>query len=115
MNLADASILNKMSPFYLVLFSFLLLKERVTPRQVLIMALAFLGSLLVVKPSPSNLVLFPALISALSGILNGAALAGLRGATMRGVPKTLIIFLYSVFSTVVVFPLVLIDFQWPTG
>ncbi len=34
--LADASMLNKMSPFFAVLFSFLILKEKVAPAQVFI-------------------------------------------------------------------------------
>lgn len=43
--LADASMLNKMSPFFAVIFSFLILKEKVTVPQALFVAGAFLGSL----------------------------------------------------------------------
>lgn len=113
LNLSDASILNKMSPFYAVLFSFLILRERVSPRQVVVMVLAFFGSLLVVKPSPSNLSLVPGLIAAFGGLATGAAMTGLRGAAMRGVPRPLIIFCYSVFSTAIVIPLMLPGFRMP--
>ncbi len=44
--LSDASMLNKMSPFFAVLFSFLFLKERCTPVQVFGVTGAFIGSLL---------------------------------------------------------------------
>ena len=35
LNLADASMLNKLSPFFVILFSFLFLKEKVTPTQTI--------------------------------------------------------------------------------
>lgn len=57
--LADASILNKMSPFFTVLFSWLILKEKVMPIQLSLIFGAFLGSIFVVKPTFSNLALVP--------------------------------------------------------
>ena len=48
--LADASILNKMSPFFTVLFSWLILKEKVMPIQLSLIFGAFLGSIFVAKP-----------------------------------------------------------------
>ena len=47
---ADASILNKLSPFFAIIFSFLLLKEKITPTQGACVFLAFIGCLFVVKP-----------------------------------------------------------------
>ena len=46
---ADASILNKLSPFFAIIFSFLLLKEKIRPAQAACVALAFIGCLFVVK------------------------------------------------------------------
>ena len=43
--LSDASMLNKMSPFFVILFSFLILKEKLTPIQVTAVCGAFIGSL----------------------------------------------------------------------
>ena len=60
--LADASILNKMSPFFTVLFSWLILKEKVMPIQLSLIFGAFLGSIFVVKPTFSNLALVPSLL-----------------------------------------------------
>ena len=48
--LSDASMLNKLSPFFSILFSFLFLKERVKPVQVLGILAAFGGALLIIKP-----------------------------------------------------------------
>ena len=51
---ADASILNKLSPFFAIIFSFLLLKEKIRPAQAACVALAFIGCLFVVKPGFQN-------------------------------------------------------------
>ena len=47
--LSDASMLNKMSPFFVIIFSFLLLKEKMTPAQGLAVTGAFIGSLFVIN------------------------------------------------------------------
>ena len=44
--LSDASMLNKMSPFFVILFSFLLLKEKLKPAQAIAIFVAFIGSCL---------------------------------------------------------------------
>lgn len=59
---ADASILNKLSPFFAIIFSFLILKEKITPVQGACVFLAFIGCLFVVKPGFQNTALIPALI-----------------------------------------------------
>ena len=69
--LADASMLNKMSPFFAVLFSFLILKEKVAPAQVFIILGAFFGSMFVVKPTFLNLAFIPSLIGLAGGICAG--------------------------------------------
>ena len=63
--LSDASILNKMSPFFAILFSLIFLRELLSGTQILIVLGAFLGSLLVIKPTFSNADLFPSLIGLL--------------------------------------------------
>jgi len=60
--LADASMLNKMSPFFAVIFSYFLLKEKITVPQGLFVIGAFVGSLFVIKPTFSNMDLLPSLI-----------------------------------------------------
>lgn len=56
---ADASILNKLSPFFAIIFSFLLLKEKIKPAQAMCVILAFVGCLFVVKPGFENVHLIP--------------------------------------------------------
>ena len=76
--LSDASILNKMSPFFVILCSWLILKEKLTWQQGMIVLGAFVGSLFVIKPSFSNAALFPSLIGLLGGLGAGVAYAMVR-------------------------------------
>ena len=48
--LSDASILNKLSPFFAILFSYFILKEKLNLVQGSAVAAAFCGAILVVKP-----------------------------------------------------------------
>lgn len=114
LNLADANMLNKMSPFFAVVFSSLLLGEKMSPKQLLIVLGAFAGSLLIIKPSPSNLQLFPALVGALGGMGAGAAYTCVRGATTHGAPRTFVVFFFSAFSTITMLPLALLGFSLPS-
>ena len=57
--LSDASMLNKMSPFFVIIFFVLLLKEKMTPAQGLAVTGAFIGSLFVIKPTFTNMALVP--------------------------------------------------------
>ncbi len=71
--LSDASMLNKMSPFFAVLCSYFVLKEKVDIPQGLCVAGAFLGSLLVIKPTFSNMALVPSLAGLVGGLGAGIA------------------------------------------
>lgn len=109
--LADASMLNKMSPFFAVLFSFLILKERVTAVQTLIMAGAFAGSMFVVKPTFANMDLFPSLLGLLGGVCAGAAYTMVRKLGAMGVKGAFIVFFFSAFSCLAVLPWLVFDYH----
>lgn len=112
--LADASMLNKMSPFFVVIFSFLLLKEKVTITQTLLVIGAFCGSLFVVKPTVSNLDLVPSLIGLLGGLGAGAAYTMVRKLGTIGVKGPFIVFFFSTFSCVVTLPWLIFDYHTMT-
>lgn len=113
-NLADANMLNKMSPFFAVIFSSLLLGEKMSAKQMLIVLGAFAGSLLIIKPSPSNLLLGPAIVGAIGGMGAGAAYSCIRGATTHGAARTYVVFFFSAFSALAMLPLALLDFSMPS-
>lgn len=101
--LSDASMLNKMSPFFVVVFSFLLLREPTRPLQILAVVGAFLSSLLIIKPGFS-MDTFPAVIGFIGGMGAGAAYTMVRFLGKREENNALIVFYFSAFSTLVTFP-----------
>lgn len=107
LNLSDAAMLNKMSPFFAIIFSFLFLRERLTAVQIISVVVAFSGSLLVIKPDPSNMLLGPSLIGLLGGLGAGAAYTVVRSMSGKGINSSLIVFVFSTFSCLVCLPYLL--------
>lgn len=99
--LADANMLNKLSPFFAVIFSILLLKERPDIVQIGGVVAAFAGMLLIVKPGLTGMSFFPAAVGTLGGAGAGIAYTFVRKLGSRGENSTKIIFWFSAFSTAV--------------
>ena len=108
--LADASMLNKMSPFFALILSALLLKEKLTPFQCAVVLAAFGGVLLVVKPTGQNLQLLPALVGLAGGFGAGFAYTMVRALGKRGVAGPFIVFCFSSFSCLATLPVMAADF-----
>lgn len=109
--LADASMLNKMSPFFAIIFSVFILKEKVKPAQVLIVAAAFAGSLFIIKPTVFNMEIIPALIGFAGGVAAGAAYTYVRKLSSMGEKGPCIVAFFSGFSCLVTLPFLIFDFQ----
>lgn len=108
---SDASMLNKMSPFCVILFSYFLLKEKLTRWQVLAVLTAFVGSLFVIKPTFANIDLVPSIIGLLGGISAGYAYTQVRILGSRGVKSPVIVCFFSGFSCLVLFPALLFNYH----
>ena len=63
LNIADASMLNKLSPFFAIVFSYFILKERVEHYQVRCLISAIIGAMFILKPSGDAMLSIPALIA----------------------------------------------------
>ena len=112
--LADANILNKMSPFFAILFSLFLLKERANLFQYGMVLVAFGGSMLIIKPRFSAEA-FPAFIGLLGGIGAGAAYTAVRALSQQQEKSARIVFFFSTFSTLVTLPFLIFDFHPMSG
>ncbi len=104
LDLADASMLNKLSPFFAVVFSIFILKEKTSPAQLGAVIAAFIGSLFIIRPTFSNIELAPSLIGFMGGMGAGAAYTFVRYMKQRGEKSTLIVLCFSVFSCLVTLP-----------
>ncbi len=113
--ISDANMLNKMSPFFAIIFSFLILKEKVAPYQAICVITAFIGTLFILRPGFDSMVTFPAFIGLLGGIGAGIAYTMVRVLGNRGVKGPLIVFSFSLFSTLVTLPYLIFDYAPMTG
>lgn len=110
LNLADASILNKLSPFFTIIFSLFLLNEKVKPMEWLALAIAFVGALFVIKPSFSNANFVYSAIGMTGGIMAGLAYACVRKLGTRGVKGPVIVIFFSAFSCLFTLPQLIFRF-----
>jgi drug/metabolite transporter (DMT)-like permease len=108
---SDASMLNKMSPFCVIVFSYFILKEKLTRWQVAAVVTAFVGSLFVIKPTFANMDLIPSLLGLLGGIGAGLAYTQVRILGLRGVKSPTIVAFFSGFSCLATVPFLIADFH----
>lgn len=105
--LSDATMLNKLSPFFTIIFSFLYLKEKITGKQLIFLLLAFGGSLFVIKPHFNS-----SIIPSLMGIV-AAACAGLAYTMIRVIGDKedffTVILSFTGIATIVCAPFMFID------
>ena len=113
-SISDASLLNKLSPFFAMIFSILILKEKAKKAEWLIVMLAFVGAVFVIKPSMSPDVI-PALAGAFGGMFAGLAYTFVRKVTTNGTDGSVVVFAFSLFSTLALLPITLIEFQPMSG
>lgn len=106
LSLADAVILNKMSPFFVLILSAIFLNERIGKSQAISLILALTGATLVIKPQ-FNLKILPALIGLSSSLFAGAAYTTIRHLRHSDSPQT-IIFYFTLFSTVTMIPFMIL-------
>ena len=110
MRIADANILNKLSPFFAILMSVLILKEKPNRVELLSVLLAFIGAAFVAKPG-AGIASFPALIAILGGFTAGTAYTYVRKLGLGGEKGPVIVFSFSMFSTLVLLPNILLNYH----
>lgn len=111
--MADAAMLNKLSPFFVTIIACLFLKEKLSKIQIPALIIIFIGSLLIIKPQFSFAIL-PTASGLLSAICAGGAYTLVRWLKNKENPST-IVFYFSFVSVIVMFPLTLLNFQLPMG
>ena len=95
LNIADAAMLNKLSPFFAVLFSYLILKESVAFYQIVCVITALMGALFILKPDGSSLLSFIILFFSVF-----SCLCSLPYCTLHYTPMTFIQLFYLILTGV---------------
>ncbi len=110
--LGDAATLNRISPFVVMIAAAIFLKEKIGSFHFGALIIVFSGVLLILKPGFN-----PEIIPALAG-LGSAIAAGLAYTTIRHLGRSehpyTIIFYFCFISTILSFPLMLLDFRIPS-
>lgn len=110
LNIADANMLNKLSPFFAIIMSTFILKEKANKVEWGAVVLAFTGALLVIKPS-FDIQFVYGLIGALGGLGAGIAYTYVRKLGKMGVKGPVIVLCFSLFSCVVTLPFFIIGYK----
>ena len=110
LNIADANILNKLSPFFAILMSYFVLKEKANKVEWLCVATAFTGALFVVKPSFS-MEFVNAMIGVLGGFGAGVAYTFVRKLGKQGERGPVIVMVFSAFSCICTLPFFIFQYE----
>ena len=113
--MSDASMLSKLSPFFVIIFSAVFLKEKADSVQKLSVVAAFVGSLFIIKPGLQIDQIVPSLIGFAGAMAAGSAYTCVRGLSQRGERGPLIVFFFSAFSCLVTLPYLMFSFAPMTG
>lgn len=111
LNLSDANMLNKLSPFFAIIFSIFLLKEKPKIAQIIGVTVAFIGSLFIIKPGFDNPQVFPAIAGLLGGMGAGIAYTFVRRLGKKQENSRRIVFFFSAFSCLLCLPFLIIEYQ----
>lgn len=110
LNISDANLLNKLSPFFAIIMSIIILKEKAHKWDWIAVIVAFLGALLVIKPG-FNMDIFPAVIGMIGGYGAGVAYTFVRKLGKKGLQGPIIVMFFSTFSTLALLPTFLAEFK----
>ncbi|MBR5635434.1 MAG: DMT family transporter [Pseudobutyrivibrio sp.] len=110
LGIADANMLNKLSPFFAILLSMIILKEIPNRFDIITTIIAFIGALFIIRPTGSFTAVFPALVGLLGGFGAGTAYVFVRKLGKKGVKTPIIVFCFSLFSSLVTLPYLILDY-----
>ena len=110
MNIADANILNKLSPFFAILMSYFILKEKSNKVEWACVVVAFIGAVFVVKPA-FNMQFVNAMIGVIGGLGAGIAYTFVRKLGKKGERGPIIVMVFSTFSCLCTLPFLISEFQ----
>lgn len=112
--ISDASILNKLSPFFAIIFSYFILKETAGAFDWISVIVTFVGAMFVVKPSFS-LEVIPAAAGFIGGLGAGLAYTFVRKLGMRGENSMIIVAFFSGFTSLMFLPYLILRYQPMSG
>lgn len=111
LGIADANMLNKLSPFFAILLSIVILKEIPNKFDIITTVIAFIGALFIIRPTGAVSSFFPAIMGLIGGFGAGAAYVFVRKISNNGVRTPVIVASFSLFSCLVTLPFIIFDYS----
>lgn len=111
--LSDASILFRISTFFLLFFSWIFLGERISIKQLATIVIAFIGVIFILKPQ-LDLQIIPYVFAILGALFAAAAYTVVRVLGSKEEPLVTV-FYFAAFTSLILTPVALIGFQPMTG
>lgn len=111
--LANANILNKLSPFVVLFLSAYFLKEKLRKIQVAGFFISFIGVILIIKPT-LDFNIIPSISALLSAVCAGIAYTLVRTLGNRKENPNTIVFVFSLISVVGIFPFMMTNYVQPS-
>lgn len=113
-SLADSSIIQKLSPFIIIILSYIFFKEEMTRFQIFAIIIAFIGITLIIKPSGNNIISMGALAALLGALCAGIAYTCVRYLGTHNISGEFIIFFFSSLSSLMLLPYLILDYRTMT-
>ena len=110
-SLADSSIIQKLSPFIIIILSYIFFKEEMTRFQVFSVIIAFIGIILIIKPSGNDIISMGALAALLGALCAGIAYTCVRYLGTHNISGEFIIFFFSSLSSLMLLPYLIFDYR----
>lgn len=108
--LPNATIIQDLSIFFVVIFSYVFLGEKIKLWQVILIVIGFIGAVFVVDPDSTKFVLLPSIAAILGAMMNGGDSATMRYLGDKCDPVTLVFF-YNFLSSIILLPFMIIFYK----
>ena len=108
--LADANMLNKLSPFFAILASIPVLKEKPSRVDIISTIIAFMGVILIVRPT-GDVSMVPAIAGVWGGAGAGIAYTYVRLLGRKGERTSVIVLCFSLFSCLLTAPFMIFNYS----
>ena len=110
-SLADSTIIQKLSPFVIIILSYIFFKEKMTRFQLTAIIIAFIGVGFIIKPTGNGLISLGAFAALLGAFCSGVAYTCVRYLGTHNISGEFIIFFFSSLSTLLLLPYLIFDYR----
>lgn len=108
--ISNATMLQDLSIFFVLIFSYIFLKEKIKLHQVVLICIAFIGVLFVINPTSIKFLLVPSLAAIIGAAMNGGDSVTMRYLGNKCEPVTLVFF-YNFISAIILLPFMIVFYK----